>query len=160
MLARATAASLSSPGGQRRAFQICLHCPPRCQKPSPRSAHRALRGGQGPLALAASRARYGLAKFIPLAEKTALIERITPWVVDEALRQAGTWQRQGLNLSVALKVSAADLDRPGLAGELCALLERHAVDPHRIELEFPESAISHRTERLRQHLLRIRSLGV
>ena len=100
------------------------------------------------------------AEFIALAEKTALIERITRWVMDEALRQAGKWQRQGLNLSVALNVSAVDLDRPGFADELCALLERHAVDPHRIELEFTESAISHRPERLRQHLLRIRGLGV
>ncbi|HIV70314.1 MAG TPA: sensor domain-containing phosphodiesterase [Candidatus Aquabacterium excrementipullorum] len=100
------------------------------------------------------------AEFIPLAEKTALIESITQWVMAQALQQAGIWQRQGLNLTMAFNVSALDLDRPGFANELCTLIERHAVDPHRIELEFTESALTHQPERLRQHLLRLRALGV
>ena len=39
--------------------------------------------------------------FIPIAEDNGLMKPITLWVVDEALRQAGKWRRDGLGLRVA-----------------------------------------------------------
>lgn len=99
-------------------------------------------------------------EFIPLAEKTALIERITGWVMDEAMRQAKVWQQQGLRLSVAFNASAVDLDRPSFTDELCTSLLRHGVDPHLIELEFTESALTHSPDRLREHLLSLQALGM
>lgn len=100
------------------------------------------------------------AEFIPLAEKTALIERITGWVMDEAMRQASLWQQRGWRLPVAFNVSAVDLDRPTFTDELCTSLLRHGVDPHLIELEFTESALSHSPDRLREHLLSLQALGM
>jgi EAL domain-containing protein (putative c-di-GMP-specific phosphodiesterase class I)/GGDEF domain-containing protein len=100
------------------------------------------------------------AEFIPLAEKTALIDRITGWVMDEAMRQASVWQQRGWRLPVAFNVSAVDLDRPSFTDELCTCLLRHGVDPHLIELEFTESALSHSPERLREHLLSLQALGM
>lgn len=49
-----------------------------------------------------------------MAEKTALINRITAWVIDNGIAQAARWQQQGLDFNLALNVSAADLDRPAL----------------------------------------------
>jgi EAL domain-containing protein (putative c-di-GMP-specific phosphodiesterase class I) len=100
------------------------------------------------------------AEFIPLAEKTALIGRLTQWVLDHALRQAATWQRHGHAFSVAINVSAEDMDRPHFVGELSAVLRRHAVNPRLIELEFTESALVHSPEQLRVNLEAIRALGV
>lgn len=100
------------------------------------------------------------AEFIPLAEKTALIERITGWVMDEAMRQASAWQQRGWRLPVAFNVSAKDLDRASFTDELCSCLLRHGVDPHLIELEFTESALSQSPERLREHLLSLQALGM
>lgn len=100
------------------------------------------------------------AEFIPLAEKTALIRRVTHWVLNAAMAQASAWQGIGLGLSMAINVSAEDLDQPAFVDELCGLLGRHGVNPHLIELEFTESALIHSPERLHAHLSRIRALGV
>ncbi|MGC4060784.1 MAG: sensor domain-containing phosphodiesterase [Aquabacterium sp.] len=99
-------------------------------------------------------------EFIPLAEKTALIGRLTQWVLERALRQAAVWQQHGHAFSVAINVSAEDMDRPHFVGELSAMMRRHAVNPRLIELEFTESALIHSPEQLRSNLEAIRALGV
>jgi EAL domain-containing protein (putative c-di-GMP-specific phosphodiesterase class I)/GGDEF domain-containing protein len=100
------------------------------------------------------------AEFIPLAEKTAHMGRITHWVLDHALAQAADWQRRGLGISVAINVSAKDMDGPNFVSELITMLVRHAVNPRLIELEFTESALIHSPEQLRSNLEAIRTLGL
>lgn len=100
------------------------------------------------------------ADFVPMAEKTALINRITAWVIDNGIAQAARWQRQGLDFNLALNVSAADLDRPGFAGLLRRGLERHQLDPRRLEIEFTESAMIRHPEHLAEQLAAIAALGV
>ncbi|WP_176341797.1 putative bifunctional diguanylate cyclase/phosphodiesterase [Xanthomonas hortorum] len=98
--------------------------------------------------------------FVPMAEKTALINRITAWVIDNGIAQAARWQQQGLDFNLALNVSAADLDRPGFAGLLKRGLERHKLDPRRLEIEFTESAMIRHPEHLAEQLAAIAALGV
>ena len=98
--------------------------------------------------------------FIPMAEKTALINRITAWVIDKGIAQAARWQQQGLDFNLALNVSAADLDRPGFAGLLRRGLERYKLDPRRLEIEFTESAMIRHPEHLAEQLAAIAALGV
>ncbi|PPT73576.1 sensor domain-containing phosphodiesterase [Xanthomonas arboricola pv. populi] len=100
------------------------------------------------------------ADFVPMAEKTALINRITAWVIDNGIAQAARWQQQGLDFNLALNVSAADLDRPGFAGLLRRGLERHKLDPRRLEIEFTESAMIRHPEHLAEQLAAIAALGV
>ena len=99
-------------------------------------------------------------EFIPLAERTALMGRITRWVLEQALRQAACWQRAGHCFSVAINVSAIDLDQADFVDDLCLRLAQHAVDPRLIELEFTESALSLHADRLEEQLQRIRGLGL
>ncbi|MCC4599781.1 putative bifunctional diguanylate cyclase/phosphodiesterase [Xanthomonas melonis] len=98
--------------------------------------------------------------FVPMAEKTALINRITAWVIDNGIAQAARWQRQGLDFNLALNVSAADLDRPGFAALLRRGLERHRLDPRRLEIEFTESAMIRHPEHLAEQLAAVAALGV
>ncbi|MBO9854589.1 putative bifunctional diguanylate cyclase/phosphodiesterase [Xanthomonas phaseoli] len=98
--------------------------------------------------------------FIPMAEKTALINRITAWVIDNGIAQAARWQQQGLDFNLALNVSAADLDRPGFAGLLRRGLDRHKLDPRRLEIEFTESAMIRHPDHLAEQLAAIAALGV
>ncbi|NIK43855.1 putative bifunctional diguanylate cyclase/phosphodiesterase [Xanthomonas arboricola] len=100
------------------------------------------------------------ADFVPMAEKTALINRITAWVIDNGIAQAARWQQQGLDFNLALNVSAADLDRPGFVGLLRRGLERHNLDPRRLEIEFTESAMIRHPEHLAEQLAAIAALGV
>lgn len=98
--------------------------------------------------------------FIPMAEKTALINRITAWVIDNGIAQAARWQQQGLDFNLALNVSAADLDRPGFADLLQRGLDRYKLDPRRLEIEFTESAMIRHPEHLAEQLAAIAALGV
>ena len=98
--------------------------------------------------------------FIPLAEKTALMSRVTTWVLRTGIAQAALWQQQGHHFSVSLNVSAVDLEQADFIATLRELLALHALEPCRIEIEFTESAMIRHPERVAEQLQEISALGV
>ncbi len=79
--------------------------------------------------------------FIPLAEYTGQIRTITPWVINEALRQSVLWRARGLDLRVAVNVSARDLIDTRLPEMLGELVAAHKAEPKWLTLEITESGI-------------------
>lgn len=81
------------------------------------------------------------AQFLPLIERTGLSARVGDWVMAQALDQVEVWQRQGLDLSVSVNISARHLQEPDFAQRLSELLARHEqpLGP-KLELEVLESA--------------------
>ena len=65
-------------------------------------------------------------RFIPLAEQTGLIDRVTEWVVTRAISDVRSWSG---DLSVAVNVSARNLGDPGLVPHLVDSLEAAAIAP-------------------------------
>lgn len=98
--------------------------------------------------------------FIPLAEKTALMSQLTAWVLQAGIAQAARWQHRGYGFGVALNVSAVDLEQPGFVAALRELLDRHALEPGRLEVEFTESAMIRHPQRVAEQLDAISALGV
>ena len=80
-------------------------------------------------------------QFIPLAEATGLISPLTLWVARTAIRQLKLWQEAGINLSIAINLSARDLDSKTILREIEGLLDSHKVPPGKLTLEVTESAI-------------------
>jgi EAL domain-containing protein (putative c-di-GMP-specific phosphodiesterase class I) len=80
-------------------------------------------------------------QFIQLAEGTGAIKPLTLWVLNEALRQCGAWRKSGLDLQVAVNLSARNLHDDGLASTITDLLLQHRVPPRKLALEITESAI-------------------
>lgn len=80
-------------------------------------------------------------QFIGLAEYTGQIRVITPWVIEEALRQAGIWRERGLELCIAVNVSARDLADPALPQMISELVKRAEGSPNWLALEITESGI-------------------
>lgn len=76
------------------------------------------------------------AKFIPLAEETRLIVPIGQWVFEEACRQVARWPDL---VKVNINVSVEQLLEPGFSDTVVAILNRHGVAPHRVEIEVTES---------------------
>ncbi|WP_369932869.1 putative bifunctional diguanylate cyclase/phosphodiesterase [Xanthomonas tesorieronis] len=99
-------------------------------------------------------------EFIPLAEKTALMSRVTAWVLQAGIAQAALWQRQGHRFSVSLNISAVDLEQADFIATLRELLARHALEPGRLEIEFTESAMIRHPQRAAEQLQEISTLGV
>jgi len=81
------------------------------------------------------------AEFVPLAESTGGSRQLTNWVLGAAIRQMGEWRRQGLELDLAVNLSAPDILDPDLSDEILRLLRRHQVDSTSLVLEITESAV-------------------
>ncbi len=99
-------------------------------------------------------------QFIPTAEQTGLIEPLTAWVLDTALRQCRAWQDEGLFLPVAVNMSPRVLQDQQLPDRLSRLLQRHGVSPSRLTLEITESSLMANPERVHGILTSLHRLGV
>jgi diguanylate cyclase (GGDEF)-like protein len=80
-------------------------------------------------------------EFVPLAEQSGVVGLITKWVLREAVRVCGGWNRSGLDLSVAVNLSALDLYDSELPTLISGLLHEAGLDPGRLVLEITESAV-------------------
>jgi EAL domain-containing protein (putative c-di-GMP-specific phosphodiesterase class I) len=78
--------------------------------------------------------------FIPLAERTGIIEALGDWVLRDVCRQAAEWQSRGLTPKLGMNVSPRQLRRRGFAARLAAEVARQGIAPDRIVFELTESA--------------------
>jgi len=100
------------------------------------------------------------AEFIPLAERASVLPDLSRWVLGEAIAQLGAWQREGLDFSVAVNLSAADFADGGLPARVFALLRDHQVPATRLLLEVTESAIMREPQLAAQIMQQLRTGGV
>jgi EAL domain-containing protein (putative c-di-GMP-specific phosphodiesterase class I) len=99
-------------------------------------------------------------QFVPLAEATGLIRELTLRVLDEALRQQRAWRDVGIDIRVAVNLSARDLYDLTLPATTARLLATHDVPPTALELEITESVIVADPMRARAILSRLSEMGV
>ena len=83
------------------------------------------------------------AEFIPMAEQSGLIRRLTYWVISTALLQLEAWHRAKLNISISINLSMHNLQDPDFPTQLAQLLDQTNVDNHFIQFEITESVIMH-----------------
>jgi diguanylate cyclase (GGDEF)-like protein len=98
--------------------------------------------------------------FVPLAEHTGLIRRLTPYVLNLALEQCREWGNAGLDLPVAVNLSARDLLDPGLPNLVAEVLRRHDLDPGSLVLELTEGSVMDRPAMAEEILDHLASMGV
>ena len=107
-----------------------------------------------------SRGLLGPLAFIPFAEQTGFIRRITQWTVDRAVRQAAAWHRAGSSLPIAVNISADDLADVQLDLRIATALKFHGLPPHLLTLEVTESGFIDNPQRALQMLDTLAILGV
>ena len=100
------------------------------------------------------------ADFIPLAEESGLIVPIGWWVLEEACRQAKTWQNQFGELWMSVNLSPKQLSQPDILERVQGALERSGFDGQYLKLEITESVIMENTESAAQMLRSIKEMGV
>ena len=98
-------------------------------------------------------------EFIDVAEQTGLIDPLTTYVLDRALRDCRGWREDGTALKVAVNLSAKRLSDADLPREVDHLLGRHHLPPSALILEITESAVMSDPERALAVLDRLRRLG-
>lgn len=99
-------------------------------------------------------------RFIPQAEESGLIVAIGRWVLNEAIRQASHWHRQGLALRVAVNVSAMQFQNAEFVPTVATALERSGLPPARLELELTESILIRDADAALLRLQALADLGV
>jgi diguanylate cyclase (GGDEF)-like protein len=99
-------------------------------------------------------------EFLPILENTELMPPLTLRVLDRALAQARRWADAGLELTIAVNLSARGAGDHELPATIRRLLAQHGVNPQRLELELTESAVLDDPDRARQVLVELHDLGV
>jgi diguanylate cyclase (GGDEF)-like protein len=77
--------------------------------------------------------------FIPVAERFGLIGELGLWVLDAACRHVRQWTDAGLNIPVAVNLSAHQLRQPDLELRVRDVLQRHGVPANMLIMEITES---------------------
>lgn len=99
-------------------------------------------------------------EFIPLAERTALIHLLTKHVFTMALDQQRTWLDDGLDVSLAVNLSARALEDECLPDRVLEMLRERSLRPARLTVEITETALMDRPEVARRSLAKLSSAGV
>jgi diguanylate cyclase (GGDEF)-like protein len=98
--------------------------------------------------------------FIPAAEGTGIILRLTERVLDMALAQMRGWMDAGHAVPVAVNLSTRCLLDAGLPDLVARLLAEHRVPAELLRLEVTESAVMGDSARCMEVLQRLHALGV
>jgi diguanylate cyclase (GGDEF)-like protein/PAS domain S-box-containing protein len=99
-------------------------------------------------------------EFIPVAEESGLIVRVSAWVLQAALYQAQRWRTAGLpRIKIAVNLSARDFS-PGLAERVKSLLASHSLPPEWLELEITEGMLTHSSDEVIAMMDALTALGV
>jgi diguanylate cyclase (GGDEF)-like protein len=100
------------------------------------------------------------AAFIPFAEQTGFIRRITRWTLDRAIAQAAQWHRAGSPLQLAVNISAEDIADVRFDTRVAGLLTRHQLPPSLLTLELTESGFIEDPNQALSMLDALAALGV
>jgi diguanylate cyclase (GGDEF)-like protein/PAS domain S-box-containing protein len=108
-----------------------------------------------------TRGRLGPDEFIDLAEESGMIISIGGWVLRYACQQAAAWQRSlGRKLTIAVNMSARQLQDPGLTAKVRSALVLSGLDASSLILEITESATVEDTKRAIEVLKSLKEIGV
>jgi diguanylate cyclase (GGDEF)-like protein len=99
-------------------------------------------------------------EFIPIAEQSGLIEPLTWWVMQCALRELKHWRRDGYELTMAVNVSARSLLGPDVVERLRRMLSDIEIPPGDLTLEITESSMLIDPEGSERILGELTDLGV
>ena len=98
--------------------------------------------------------------FIPLAEQTGAIRDVTHWALATALKQQQKWLQQGIQIGMAVNISAIDLvdmRLPAYVGELQSRFDIETLD---LTLEVTESAVMQDPDSALLALKNLRRMGI
>jgi len=97
--------------------------------------------------------------FIPLCERTGLIAEIGLFALDTACQQLQTWQKQGLDYTLSINVSARQIPDGLTATHLQNAITQYGILPEKLALEITEGVMMHDVDKSLQWLNAVRELG-
>jgi diguanylate cyclase (GGDEF)-like protein len=98
--------------------------------------------------------------FIPLLEETGLIGEVGRWVLKQACAQAAAWHAAGYPVTIAVNVSARQLDGDRIAADIEDALAASGLAAGSLMIEITETTLMRNVEQVASRLTEIKALGV
>ncbi|MDR2325024.1 MAG: EAL domain-containing protein [Acidovorax sp.] len=100
------------------------------------------------------------AVFIPLAEESGFIVKMGSWVLEQSIREAARWLKQGVAIKMSVNVSSLELLQPDFAARVAGLLGTYSLPACWLELELTESMLLQKEPVIVQCIEQLAALGV
>lgn len=98
-------------------------------------------------------------RFIPMAEQQGLIDDLTWVVLNQVAIQCRAWRSAGIELPVAVNMSANTLQELDLPERINSLVNKHAIEASQLVLEVTETALMQELTKSLDILTRLRMKG-
>ncbi|MGF1459267.1 MAG: EAL domain-containing protein [Leptolyngbyaceae cyanobacterium] len=101
--------------------------------------------------------------FIPLAEKSGIINELGLYLVRKACQLLHDWQRQFLHqppFFISINISSIQLDDPRFSDEVEKILSRHTIQPHTLVMEITESSLIENNNVALRTILKLKQMGI
>ncbi|PXA87840.1 hypothetical protein DMC25_11965 [Caulobacter sp. D4A] len=95
--------------------------------------------------------------FVPVAERSGLIARMSPVLLGWALEAAATWPE---DIRLSFNLSVRDIASPEQIARIIEIIQASGVDPGRIDLEVTETAVMRDFDQAARSLAALKALGV
>ncbi|KIL49478.1 putative bifunctional diguanylate cyclase/phosphodiesterase [Jeotgalibacillus soli] len=102
-------------------------------------------------------------EFIPVAERSGLIQELTAWLLEAACIQLKEWKKENFFIQkIAINLSASHFQYEGANTMIRNILNRVNVDPHELKLEFEvtETSIIENIQRSIYMLEELKEMGI
>lgn len=97
--------------------------------------------------------------FVPLAEETGHIKKITLWLISKAFEQCAIWEKKKIPIQISLNLSVKDLLNRNLFSTISNLIHTHQINPTNITFEITESAFMQDPDNALGAIKKLKGLG-
>jgi diguanylate cyclase (GGDEF)-like protein len=98
--------------------------------------------------------------FVPVLEDTGLICEVGRWVLMEACAQTARWRAAGYEITIAVNVSARQLDSDQVLCDVADAIAGSGLDPTALTIEITETALMRNVEETADRLSALKDLGL
>jgi predicted signal transduction protein with EAL and GGDEF domain len=99
-------------------------------------------------------------RFVPLAEQSGIIHRMTLWVLQRSLDHCAQWHRAGHAINVSVNLSPRSLHIQNLPAQIQEALDKSGVPAPCLALELTESAVMSDPDQAMNVLCQLDKMGV
>jgi EAL domain-containing protein (putative c-di-GMP-specific phosphodiesterase class I) len=101
-------------------------------------------------------------QFLPIAEESDVIIKISRWVLQSACQQLALWGRDDKtrNLTLTINISAKHFGLPGFVDEVADILKTYQADPTHLKMELSEKLVLTEINSTKDKIHALRNLGV
>lgn len=97
--------------------------------------------------------------FVPVLENAGLLYRLDLFIWEEAAKKLSEWKSRGINMHIAVNISAKDFYHLDLYEIFTGLVEKYGIEAEKLKLEITETVFMHDIKLHMQVLSKLQNFG-